>query len=179
MTTAAIHYHRPGKPLTIYNEDFVSDDGLCLRTFKTLPPEIGERLSQSLQKDGLISPQRRVLTVAKAYFYNENFNLLEFRDTDGELLGHYSDIGAPLTKIDGGLSRDPGGDYAMTDWFLDLWLTPAGEIRELDWDEFDQALAAGLLTETEAAQARATLARLKAEIGAGIYPYRYIVSVKE
>ncbi len=171
MPTATIHYHRPGKAPTVYHEDFVSDDGNCLRTFKNLPPEIGEKLSRSMQKDGLIEPDKRVLTIAKTYFYQENFNLLEFRDTNGKLLGHYSDIGAPLTKADEG--------YAMTDWFLDLWLYPDGTLLELDWDEFHQALAAGLLTETEAAAARATLERLIREIGAGIYPYKYIVSKTE
>ena len=179
MISVAIHYHRPGKPLTVYTEDFVSDDGISLRTFKTLPPEIVERLSLSMQKDGLIGPERRVLTVAKLYFYNENFNLLEFRDTNGELLGHYSDIGTPLTKIDGGLSRDLGGGYAMTDWFLDLWLAPDGTFIELDWDEFHAALTAGLLTDEEASQALATLVRLTKEISAGLYPGKYILLGKE
>jgi len=168
---AAIHYHRPGKAPTVYCEDFLSDDGACLRTFKSLPSEISEKLSRSMQKDGLIDPEKRVLTVTKTYFYNENFNLLEFRDTNGELLGHYSDIGAPLEKIDGG--------YAMTDWFLDLWLYPNGTFLELDWDEFHQALAAGLLTKAEAAAARATLERLKSEIGTGVYPYKYIAQEQE
>ncbi len=171
MPAAAIHYQRPGKPLTVYTEDLVSDDGLCLRTFKTLPPEISERLSLSMQKDGLIGPGQRVLTVAKVYFYHEHFNLLEFRNHAGTLLGHYSDIGTPITKIIDG--------YTMTDWFLDLWLTPDKTALELDWDEFEAACAAGLLTETEATQARATLARLKSEIGAGLYPYQYLVSKPE
>lgn len=166
MSTADIHYHRPGKPLTVYTEDFVSDDGLCLRTFKTLPPEISERLSLAMQKDGLIGPERRVLTVRKVYFYHEHFNLLEFRDDAGELLGHYSDLGTPLAKIDGG--------YTMTDWFLDLWLAPDGTLLELDWDEFQAACAVGLLTDAEAALARTTLERLKQECAAGIYPHHYL-----
>jgi len=166
MPAAAIHYQRPGKPLTVYTEDLVSDDGRCLRTFKTLPADISERLSLSMQKDGLIGPEKRVLTVAKVYFYNEHFNLLEFRGPDGVLLGHYSDIGTPITKINDG--------YTMTDWFLDLWLAPDGTVLELDWDEFETAHAAGLLTESAAAIARATLERLKAEIGAGLYPYQYL-----
>jgi predicted RNA-binding protein associated with RNAse of E/G family len=167
MIPVAIHYHRPGKPLTVYTEDLVSDNGICLRTTKTLPPEIGERLSHSMQKDGLIGPEQRVLTVNKVYFYNENFNLLEFRDTNGNLLGHYSDIGTPLCQVDGG--------YTMTDWFLDLWLTPNGQALELDWDEFNAALAAGLLSADEATQARITIERLKTEITSGIYPGRYLL----
>lgn len=168
MPVAAIHYQRPGKPLTVYTEDLVSDNGLRLRTFKTLPPEISERLSLAMQKDGLIESQNRVLTIAKVYFYNENFNLLEFRALNGDLLGYYSDIGTPIT-------RTPDG-YTMTDWFLDLWLAPDGTVLELDWDEFEAARAAGLLTESEAAIARATLERLKTEIGAGLYPSQYLAA---
>ena len=166
MTSVSIHYHRPGKPLTIYEEDLISDDGVYLRTTKTLPPEISERLSRAMLKDNLISSEQRVLIVNKIYFFSEHFNLLEFRDTNGDLLGHYSDIGTPLTRIADG--------YAMTDWFLDIWLYPNGELRELDWDEFQEACAVGLLNLEEQRLAVKTMQRLKDEAAQNIYPSQYL-----
>ena len=82
-----IEYIRPGKEITYYEEDFVSQDDVCLRTFKTLPPDIAEHLSSALRKQNLILPNQQVLTIGKTYFFAEPFNLLEFRGADGSLLG--------------------------------------------------------------------------------------------
>ncbi len=166
MSTVPIHYHRPGKPLTVYTEGLVSDNGICLRTLTVLPPDISARLSASMRRENLLRADQSVGAVAKTYFYNEQFNLLEFRDPSEALLGHYSDIGTPLLKTADG--------YAMTDWFLDLWLPARGQPQELDWDEFHAAIAAGLLTAAEANLASKTLARLVREATAGTYPSKYL-----
>jgi len=63
LRTVAIHYHRPGKPMTIFNEGFVSDDGISLRTYTLIPGEIAERLTHSLQHDGLIEEQQHIVAV--------------------------------------------------------------------------------------------------------------------
>ena len=119
MKTVSIFYQRPGKGQTIYVEDHVFEDEYFLRTFKTLPPEISEHLSAALLKQGLIHADQRALTIAKVYFFNEPFNILEFRDTEGKLLGHYSNIGEPARMM-------RNDECEMVDLFLDIWLLPNG-----------------------------------------------------
>ena len=41
--TVRIEYIRPGKEITYYEDDFVFQDETCLRTFKTIPPDIADR----------------------------------------------------------------------------------------------------------------------------------------
>lgn len=165
MTEIQIEYIRPGKGTSLFVEDLVSVDAVCLKTFKVLPPDVVMSLARSLVADGLIAPDQKACAIAKTYFFQEYFNLLEFYDENGALLGYYSDIGTPLVKIETG--------YTMTDWFLDLWLHPGGSLIELDVDEFEQAVESGLLTDPEIEIARLTFARLIAEVQGGIYPDVY------
>ena len=162
-----IEYIRPGKETTYFEEDFVSQDETCLRTFKTLPSDIVERLSQALRKQNLIAPSQKVLTIGKIYFFVEPFNLLEFRGTNGDLLGHYSDIGEPVVQLRPGI-------YQMTDLFLDIWLFPDGRLLELDWDEFEEAIDRQVITPSQANLAREAMKRLVLEVGQGIYPHKYL-----
>lgn len=165
MTEIQIEYIRPGKEITFYMEDLVSIDFLRLKTFKILTPEIVTRLARSLVSEGLIAPGQKAYRIAKTYFFYEHFNLLEFYGEHGDLLGYYSDIGTPLAKTENG--------YRMTDWFLDIWLGPDGQLIELDVDEFEEAISRNLLSSLEIEQARTTFARLIEEINKGIYPHAY------
>jgi predicted RNA-binding protein associated with RNAse of E/G family len=141
-------------------------DFLCLKTFKTLPPEVVSALAQGMVAEGMIAPQEKTVMVAKTYFFKEHFNILEFLDEDRNLLGYYSDIGTPLTQTEEG--------YRMTDWFLDIWLKPDGSLMELDIDEFEEAIFMNLLSSPEVDRARSTFARLIAEAKTGIYPQAYL-----
>jgi predicted RNA-binding protein associated with RNAse of E/G family len=162
-----IEYIRPGKETTYYEEDLVSQDETCLRTFKTLPPDISDHLSRALLKQKLILPGQQVLTIGKAYFFTEPFNLLEFRGTNGELLGHYSDIGEPTIPLE-------PGTFQMTDLFLDIWLFPDGRLLELDWDEFKEAIEKQVITPVQADLASEAMKRLVVEAEQGIYPSKYL-----
>lgn len=162
-----IEYIRPGKETTYYEEDFVSQDDICLRTHKTLPPNISERLSRALERDKLILPRQRVGMVVKTYFFHEPFNLLEFREPDGKLLGYYSDIGEPARP----LTPDK---IQMTDLYLDIWLFPDGRLLELDWDEFEEAIQQQVITTAQADLARSAMKRLVTEVESGIYPAKYL-----
>lgn len=165
MTEIRIEYVRPGKDTTIFVEELVSLNSICLKTFKTLPPEIVVPLSRTLVAEGLIASHQKAVSIAKTYFFREHFDLLEFYDQNGDLLGYYSDIGTPLAR-----TRD---GYTMTDWFLDLWLDPQGRLLELDVDEFEEAVAQKLLSRPESDQARQTFDRLIEEVNKGIYPHAY------
>ncbi len=172
MTQTTIHYQRPGKGLTIYYEDFYSEDETCVRTFKTLPPDVELRLTAYLQKDGVLHEGQSVHTIAKVYFFKEPFNILEFRDQHGELIGYYSDIGEPAI-------RRGENEYEMVDLFLDTWLLPDGRLIEMDWDEFDEAIRDGVITPNQISLARAAMQRIKEEIAQGIYPSRYFAPGKD
>ena len=165
MTNIQIEYIRPGKGTSLFVEDLLSIDADGISTYKVLPPEVVLSLARSLAADALIAPDQKACAIAKTYFFEEYFNLLEFYDENGALLGYYSDIGTPLVKTETG--------YTMTDWFLDLWLHPDGCLIELDVDEFEQAALSGLLTGPEIEIARRTFARLIAEVPKGIYPHAY------
>jgi predicted RNA-binding protein associated with RNAse of E/G family len=161
-----IEYIRPGKEVTVYEEDFLSLDESCLRTHKTLPEDISIGLSNALLSQGLIEAGERVGIIAKAYFFHEPFNLLEFRRTDGTLLGYYSDIGEPTIQLS-------PAEFQMTDLFLDIWLFPDGKLLELDWDEFEEAIQNQVITPAQADLARNAMQRLVDETARGIYPFRY------
>ena len=161
-----IEYIRPGKEVTYYEEDFYAQDETCLRTFKTLPEDISTRLSKALVEQKLIQPNQRVGTIAKVYFFNEPFNLLEFREMDETLLGYYSDIGEPTIQLS-------PTEFQMTDLFLDIWLFPDGRLLELDWDEFEEAIEKKVIFSKQAELARSAMKRLVEESARGIYPLKY------
>ncbi len=167
-----VEYIRPGKEVTYYEEDLVALDDTCLRTHKILPPDIIAHLSRALQTQGLIAPHQQAGVITKAYFFHEPFNLLEFREPNGTLLGYYSDIGEPARQ----LSHDT---FQMTDLYLDLWLFPDGRLLELDWDEFEDAINKKVITPLQADLARAALQRLVREAKAGLYPKKYQHSAPE
>ena len=163
---AIIHYLRPGKEVTVYTEGLVFDDGQRVRTYTVLPEPVREGLTEALRKQNLLDDARRVGSIRKHYFYSEPFNVLEFFDTENQLIAYYSDITTLLIKVD--------GVYQLTDLWLDIWLTPDGVLSELEWDEFEEAIAAGLVTPEWEMLARAAMARLTAEAAAGIYPQKYL-----
>ena len=162
-----IEYIRPGKETTYYEEDFLSQDGICLRTHKTLPSDIAENLSRALQKQNLIAADQRAVIIRKTYFFTEPFNLLEFCDRDGSILGYYSDIGEPLLQ----LTPDT---FQMIDLYLDIWLFPDGRLLELDWDEFEEAIQKQVISPAQADLARRAIKRLVVEVEQGIYPAKYL-----
>ncbi len=170
MTTVQqvkIHFLRPGQPEVVYTEGLVGDDGRRLRTCSVVPAEFRLGWSERWRRQGLLEQGRTIHTVRKYHFYQETFDILEFRDEDGGLLGYYSDIVTPLRRV--------GREYYLTDLFLDLWLAPDGAVRELDWDEFEAAANAGLISPEQQQTARRTLDRLKQEIAAGHFPGVYIL----
>lgn len=164
--TITVEYLRPGKETSHYEEDVLVENDEYVKTFKRLPDQIADDLTHGLRKNRFIAENERCGCVTKTYFFREHFDLLLFQDEDERVLGYYSDIGTPLT-------RTPHG-YRMTDWFLDIWLSPDGTLFELDEDEFEDALSKNLLTASEARIARETFQRLIDEVKAGIYPTAYL-----
>jgi len=164
--SVTIEYIRPGKETTYYEEDLLFECAEYIKTTKRLPDEIAEKLSKGLRENSFITNEQRCEYVTKVYFFNEYFDLLQCQDERQQTVGYYSDIGTPLRRIDNG--------FQMTDWFLDIWLSPDGTLFELDMDEFEEALSMDLMNPTEAEIARKTFARLIEEVRQGIYPQAYL-----
>jgi hypothetical protein len=163
----SIHYTRLStRGTTIYHEGLVTDDGQRLTTYSVVPEAERASLAEGFWRQNLLPTGRLLGAVRKHYYYNEYFDVLAFSDVDGVLAGYYCDIVTPLQKV--------GDDYYLDDLFLDYWLAPGQPPLALDEDEFEAASAQGLLTAEQIEHARATFARLRDEIAAGGFPYRYI-----
>ncbi len=162
-----IHYHRLTRPVEVYTEGFVSDDGKRLVTFSIVPPDFAERWSERYRQDGLLLAGQAIYSVCKYHFYQECFTILELGDAQEKVLGYYCDLASPLQKQD--------EYYILTDWILDLWVFPDLHYRLLDWDEFEQASRLGLMAAAQREQALNILGRLQREIAARVFPAKYIV----
>lgn len=163
-----VHYTRlSARGTRVYREQRLADDGRRLTSFDVIPAEDQSRLAQAFWDQGLLPPGQLLGSLRKHYFYGEHFTVLAFFFVDGSLAGYYCDIATPLEKFG-------PADYRLTDLFLDFWLAPGQPPRALDEDEFETAVAAGVVAGDLADCARRTFARLRAEIAAGTFPYRYI-----
>jgi len=151
-----VKYIRPGKDVVILEEEYYDHDETCIRTIR----------SEALVRQQMIQSGQSVGTISEVYFFNEPFNVLEFRELDGTLLGYYSDIAEPTIQVS-------PAEFQMTDLFLDIWLFPDGRLLELDWDEFEEAVQKQVITPAQADLAQAAMKRLVDEATKGIYPSQY------
>ncbi len=92
----------------------------------------------------------------------ENFEVISVFDHGELLTGYYVNLNSEPRPFVGG--------YEITDWFLDIWAFPDLRYRVLDVDEFDAAVAAGVLPPADAAAARSVLARVERDIVALAFP---------
>jgi predicted RNA-binding protein associated with RNAse of E/G family len=106
-------------------------------------------------------------SVEKHLFYDEYFTIMKICDTEGQLLGYYSDVATPLQKTN--------DEYSLSDLILDVWIYPNSTILELDRDEFEEAISKGLLSIEQQTKAEEVLERLKIEIRRGIFPSAYLL----
>jgi predicted RNA-binding protein associated with RNAse of E/G family len=94
------------------------------------------------------------------YFYADRwYNIFEICASDGRLKGWYCNVTRPAC-----IRPD---EVAAEDLALDLWVSPGGQMRVLDEDEF----AALPLTPAEREAARKALAKLQAMVAQGADPF--------
>lgn len=103
-----------------------------------------------------------------------------FHTPAGELTGYYANILTPVEirppPAEGAQSTDSAGapdradEWRTTDLFADLFVTPAGDVHELDLDELEEAAARGWIDAATAAGARQELDRLARRARAGAWP---------
>jgi hypothetical protein len=152
-----INFSRPGKGVTRYIEGMVNDDPIRLKTIFYLPVEFSQKWSEEVWwQNGCIPRGILIGSVMKYLFYREWFSVMQLVGIDGEHLGYYVDVDTPMRMI--------GGEYYLTDLFLDLWIAPDGRFIELDQDEFEQGFRKGLLTHYQYKKARQVFEKLKREI---------------
>jgi predicted RNA-binding protein associated with RNAse of E/G family len=161
-----IHYNRIMGPSLIYHETLLEETPHRLQTQAIMNNGIRDALTRGLQRNGVLKSHQRVHELEKQHFFDRAFNVLKFYDPLGEVLGYYSDICTPLTKIG-------DGHYATTDLILDLWVSPNRSTLELDWDEFDHATQNELLSPELQTLAKTTLTRLQHDVVVGVYPDGY------
>jgi len=164
---ARIHFARVRKQAALYIEDLVRDDGEKLITHSLIPSQYRKVWgSEAWKRHGIMAAGEVVCEVRKHHFYREWFDVIELFDGDGELIGYYCDVVTPLRKED--------GEYYLRDLLLDLWIFPDGRTVELDWDEFEDATRAALLSSDEQRMAVDTLRRMVEEVQQGVFPAQYL-----
>jgi hypothetical protein len=163
-----LHYTRLSSiGVHTFVEGFQAETHYRLTTYSVVPEVYRANLCDKFYRAGLLPETVRLAALRKHFFFSEWFDILAWFDEEGRFAGYYTDIATPTRCV---------GDreYATTDLFLDFWQRPGQPAMELDLDEFEAALAAGVMTPELADGARASFERVRREIAAGIFPYRYI-----
>ncbi|OGN93932.1 MAG: hypothetical protein A2Y88_06510 [Chloroflexi bacterium RBG_13_48_10] len=160
LMDAIINFTRPGKGVMHYVEGLVDDNSIRLKTLTCLSPGFSKKWCEDVWwQNGLIPPGILIGSVVKFLFYKEWFSVMQLVGTYENHLGYYVDLDTPMQKV--------GNEYFLTDLFLDLWIGPDGEFRELDRDEFEQGFKIGLLTPNQYKQTNRVCESLKREITSG------------
>ncbi len=160
LMDAIINFTRPGKGVMHYVEGLVEDNSIRLKTLTCLSPGFSQKWCENVWwHNGLIPPGILVGSVVKFLFYKEWFSVMQLVGTNENHLGYYVDLDTPMRKV--------GDEYFLTDLFLDLWIGPDGEFRELDRDEFEHGFKIGVLTPNQYKQTNRVCESLKREITSG------------
>lgn len=85
-----------------------------------------------------------------------------FHRPDGTFTGLYANVLTPV--------RIRGDTWHTTDLFLDVFVTPGGQVHVLDSDELAEAEARGWIDDVLAGEARAEADRLVAAVAGGDWP---------
>jgi predicted RNA-binding protein associated with RNAse of E/G family len=112
------------------------------------------------------------VVVAKGYvaewfiFRGRWYDVGKFYDRRRRFTGYYCDIIRPVSR----LLSNTAKTSIITDLFLDLWITPEGRCLVLDEDEFQQAIARRVISNSLAKRARKELQLLIQLTKSGRFP---------
>jgi predicted RNA-binding protein associated with RNAse of E/G family len=153
------HYLRPPDRLDVYHATLLeetSDHIIVTHTVAHQAPVLHRGVE--ILQDGS--------SIVWFLFKNRRYDVGRFYLRDGTWTGFYSDITEPV--------RWKGSDAStletVTDLFLDVWISPDGEIEVLDADELADALVSGWITEAQAEQARSSADEIVNAFAAGMFP---------
>ena len=157
MTTRVrIHYHRPDRGTTVFEEHLVLDR-----------PDVKVTLLDTYDGKEAFAGGRLILSAGAPVVWFVYPALCRdvgrFHLADGTFTGWYTNLRAPM--------RMDGNDWYCTDLFLDHWLPADGSPDTwLDEEELDAARAAGLVGAADVDLARRERATVESELGAGWPP---------
>jgi predicted RNA-binding protein associated with RNAse of E/G family len=86
-----------------------------------------------------------------------------FHLADGTFTGIYANILTPAVFL-------PGGVWHTTDLFLDVWVTPGGDLSVLDDDQLQEAVEREWVSPGQAARARVEVASIASQAKKGRWP---------
>jgi predicted RNA-binding protein associated with RNAse of E/G family len=156
LRSVVIEYLRPPGPPALIESELLREDR-DLTVFRhslnpSAPIEIGGAIVLGEEFTGVWF-----------LYAGEPFDVGRIHDPRGRLTGYYCDMILPMEQI--GSHR-----YAITDLFLDLWVSPTGQCTVLDRDEFEEAVGRGWVTTEQARLAERTLSKLFRLAQAGSFP---------
>lgn len=102
-------------------------------------------------------------SLLETYYFHRWWNVFEVRRGDGQLRGWYCDISRPARLV--------GRDLYWDDLSLDLIVSPSGEVRLADEDEF-QALGLAEREPQAHAEALRAVAEIRARVAQGLPPFQ-------
>ena len=156
MREVTIEYLRPPGPPELIQSELLHQDGTLTVFRHSLSP------SSPVLVDGKIVLGEGFTGVWFLYDA-ETYDLGRIHDDAGRLTGYYCDMILPMEHLS-------GERFAITDLFLDLWISPQGRCTVLDRDEFEDAIRRGWITAEQASSAECTLARLIRQVDEGRFP---------
>lgn len=151
-----IHYHRPDRGTTVFEEQVVVDR-----------PDVKVTLLDPYHGSDVFAGDRLILAAGAPVVWFVYPHLCRdvgrFHRADGAFTGWYTNLRAPI--------RMDGNDWYCTDLFLDHWLPADGSPGMwLDEDELAAARQAGLISAAELELVLAERATIGAELGIGWPP---------
>ncbi len=164
MGPLTTHFHRRSKKTVHYREFLFYDDG---RT------SVAGYDDRAVTRPFCVAGETVFDTAFKAFRVQrrgEAHTTIVIFAMDDTFLGYYSDCTLPF----GGVTRLPGGGFEceIHDIYLDHFIFPDGRRFLLDFDELNEGLAGGRITEAEAVLALETASWIEEEASRGQYPHR-------
>jgi predicted RNA-binding protein associated with RNAse of E/G family len=155
-TRVRIHYHRPDRGTTVFDEHLVLDR-----------PDVKVTLLEAYQGRDAFAGNRLILPagapVVWFVFPGLCRDVGRFHLADGTFTGWYTNLRAPI--------RMEGADWYCTDLFLDHWIPADGSPGMwLDEDELEAARAAGLVTDAMLATVHAERTVVDGLVAARTWP---------
>lgn len=153
---------------TLVHEGPYEDDG-----------QVGRVLVTYLPRAGVPRPVRVAGTVVLESdspavwftFPGAHHDIGRFHTPGGDLTGYYANMLTPVEILPRrGVGTDAVDEWRTTDLFADLFVTPGGDVHELDLDELEEAVERGWIEPATAAGARRELDRLARRARAGAWP---------
>jgi hypothetical protein len=155
-----INFSRPGKINSRYVEGLVDKNPVRLKTLNYIPADTSLKwCEENWWQNGYIPRGVLISSEMKYLFFKDWFSVMQLFGESGDTLGYYVDVITPIRKV--------GGEYYLTDLFLDMWIAPGGNYTELDRDEFEGSFQSHLITPFQYKKANQVIEMLKDKIVKG------------